>query len=392
MKSEIKIPPMGESITEVSIGVILKESGSQVSADDEIVEIETDKVNQPLYAPQSGVLTLSVKTGETAKIGQSIGWIEQVEGQAIFPVKEAPKEPVKEKAAASEKAQLKEEKKEEKTQNPSIAKTEKQADQARVSRESSLEELKPADKIEKPPLIKKAVPTGAREMRRPLSKIRKVIAQRLVESQQTMAMLTTFNEIDMTQVIALREKYKEPFAKHWNVKLGFMSFFVKAVVSALQAHPDVNSYIDGDEVVHRKYYDIGIAVGSDRGLVVPVVRNCDQLSFAQIEQAIEDYANQVKSGGIAIDSLQGGGFTITNGGVYGSLLSTPIVNPPQCGILGLHKIEKRPIVVDDKIVICPMMYVALSYDHRLLDGREAVLFLTHIKNSIEDPSRLLLDI
>lgn len=386
MKSEIKVPPMGESISEASIGVIIKATGSQVSADDEILEIETDKVNQALYAPQAGIVTLSVKSGDVVKIGQSIGWVEGgAEGSETKPaVEEMPA------------VQPKEEKKETPPPQPKVEEPSKSTTSssqgARISKEEVLSDLKDQKQPEVKPAAKQPVVTGERETRRPLSKIRKVIAQRLVESQQTMAMLTTFNEIDMSQVISLREKYKESFTKQWNVKLGFMSFFVKAVVAGLQAYPEFNSYIDGEDIVHREYYDIGIAVGSERGLVVPVVRNCDQLSFAKIEQAIEGYAKQVKEGKLAIENLQGGGFTITNGGVYGSLLSTPIINPPQCGILGLHKIEKRAVVVDEKIVICPMMYVALSYDHRLLDGREAVLFLSHIKNSIEDPARLLLEI
>lgn len=231
-----------------------------------------------------------------------------------------------------------------------------------------------------------------RETRKKLSKIRKVIAERLVQAQHDAAMLTTFNEADMSQIIELREKYKEPFFKEYGVKLGFMSFFAKAVVSALKAHPDFNSYLDGEDLVHREYYDIGIAVGTDRGLFVPIIRNCDHLTFAEIEKAIEAHAKKAREGTLAVNDLQGGGFTITNGGVYGSLLSTPILNAPQCGILGMHKIQKRPIVVDDEIVIRPMMYLALSYDHRVVDGKEAVTFLVHIKNALEDPARLQLEI
>jgi 2-oxoglutarate dehydrogenase E2 component (dihydrolipoamide succinyltransferase) len=225
-----------------------------------------------------------------------------------------------------------------------------------------------------------------------MSKIRKVIAQRLVEAQRTMAMLTTFNEVDLTQVMQLREKYKESFIKKYGCKLGLMSFFVKAAVSALEAFPDLNSYLDGDEIVHREYYDIGVAVGTDKGVIVPVIRNCEQLSFAEVEQAIENYAKKAREGILVADDLQGGGFTITNGGIYGSLLSTPILLPPQCGILGMHKIEKRPVVIHNEIAIRSMMYLALSYDHRLIDGKEAVSFLVHIKNILEEPARLLLEI
>jgi 2-oxoglutarate dehydrogenase E2 component (dihydrolipoamide succinyltransferase) len=213
-----------------------------------------------------------------------------------------------------------------------------------------------------------------------------------VEAQKTTAMLTTFNEIDLTKVIQVREKYKEDFMKKFGCKLGFMSFFVKAVISGLHTFPDLNSYIEGDEIVHREYYDIGIAVGTDKGVIVPVIRNCDLLSFAEIEKSLEIFAKKAREGTLTADELQGGGFTITNGGVYGSLLSTPILLPPQCGILGMHKIEKRAVVVNDQITVRSMMYAALSYDHRLIDGKEAVSFLVHVKNMLEDPSRFLLDI
>ncbi len=225
-----------------------------------------------------------------------------------------------------------------------------------------------------------------------MSKIRKLIATRLVEVQSTTAMLTTFNEVDLTEVMQLREKYKETFVKAHGARLGFMSFFVKAAVSALKAFPGVNSYIDGEDLVERHFYSIGIAVGGEKGLVVPVVRDCDRLSFGEIEGAISNYAQKVKDGKLSADDLQGGGFTITNGGVYGSLLSTPILNPKQCAILGMHKISKRPVVIDDQIVIRQMMYLALSYDHRIIDGKEAVSFLVHIKNCLEDPRRMLLDL
>ena len=218
------------------------------------------------------------------------------------------------------------------------------------------------------------------ESRRKMSKIRRIIAQRLVEAQQTTAMLTTFNEVDMTEVIALRTKFQESFQKQHGVKLGFMSFFVKACVSALQQFPDINSYIDGDEIVTRNFFDIGVAVGTDRGVIVPVVHGAHRLSFAQVEQSIALHAQNAKTGKLTVDDLQGGCFTITNGGTYGSLLSTPILNPPQSGILGMHKIEKRAVVISDQIVIRPMMYLALSYDHRIVDGKEAVSFLVHVKN------------
>ncbi len=253
----------------------------------------------------------------------------------------------------------------------------------RKTKESFLEELNilqtTAGPLKKEPLPSAASSKAARsETRRPMSKIRKIISSRLVEAQHTAAMLTTFNEVDLSQVIQMREKYKETFAKKNGAKLGFMSFFVKATAAALRVFPVFNSYLDGEDIVHRDYYDIGIAVGTEKGVIVPVLRDCDRLSFAGIEQAIENYAKKAREGTLKADDLQGAGFTITNGGVYGSLLSTPILNPPQCGILGMHKIEKRAVVIDDQIVIRPMMYLALSYDHRLADGKDAVSFLVLI--------------
>lgn len=387
MKVEIKVPAMGESISEATIGVLIKTTGSKVAMDEEILEIETDKVNQVLYAPQSGVLTLVVKPEETVKIGQVIGYVDTETANVEPPVKAEP--------ASTQTKPVVEIK----------AEPVKTTEGARLSKQASVKDLQSKQEIpvkqeslEALPKAFTATPTTRlenqerRETRRRMSKIRKVIAARLVEAQAQSAMLTTFNEVDMTQVMLLRERYKDTFAKEHGVKLGFMSFFVKAVVHALVAVPDINSYIDGDEIVHRDYYDIGIAVGTDKGLVVPVVRDCNLLSFSGIELAIEGFAKKAREGGLTVADLQNGGFTITNGGVYGSLLSTPILNPPQCGILGMHKIQKRPVVVDDQIVIRPMMYLALSYDHRIVDGKEAVSFLVNVKNMLEDPTRLLLDV
>lgn len=368
MKKEIKIPAMGESISEATIGTILKPSGTVVKIDEEILELETDKVNQVLYAPCAGKLSLNVKTGDTVKIGQVIGDIDEASAaKESKPAVEEPKAPPRPKKAP-----------------PKV----EVGEGIRLGKEQFVESLAA-------PIATKEVsqaPMKERETRRKMTKIRKVIASRLVEAQRTTAMLTTFNEIDLTQVVALREKYKESFAKKYQAKLGFMSFFVKAAVSALEIYQDMNSYIDGDDIVHREYYDIGIAVGTERGLIVPVVRDCNELTFADIELEIERFAKRAKEGTLTVDELTGGGFTITNGGTYGSLLSTPILNPPQSGILGMHKIEKRPVVVNDEVVIRPMMYVALSYDHRIVDGKEAVSFLVHMKNVLEDPARLLLDI
>lgn len=382
MKSEIKIPAMGESISTVIIGEIFAPSGTIVKADDEIMELETDKVNQVLYAPQNGKVSLTVKTGDKASIGDVVGYIQPSEKQAEAPAQVAPAVPEMKVEAIPEK----------KIEAPKP----KEGPSMRKTKETFLEELKQPERIIESKAEKTfsqpVVQSSRSETRKPMSKIRKVIANRLVEAQRTTAMLSTFNEIDLSQVIQIREKYKDAFTKKYGAKLGFMSFFVKACTSALQAFPVFNSYLDGEDIVHREYYDIGIAVGTEKGVIVPVVRNCDQLSFAGIELAIENYAKKAKDGNLKADDLQGAGFTITNGGVYGSLLSTPILTPPQCGILGMHKIEKRPVAIDDQVVIRPMMYVALSYDHRLADGKDAVSFLVYLKNMLEDPSRMLIDI
>lgn len=379
MKKEIIVPSLGESISEATIGQLFASSGSIVKMDGEILELETDKVNQVLYAPLGGKIELSIKSGDTVKIGQVIGSIEE-----ILAGKEEKKEvkAVETTSSPSAPSPLPEMKVK---PTPPVSKGES----LRYTKESFLNELdaplvSPTESI---PLLR-----GERETSRPMSRIRKVISQRLVEAQQTMAMLTTFNEVDMTSVMELREKYKEIFLKKYGAKLGFMSFFVKAVTSALKAFPEVNSYIDGENIVQRNYVDIGVAVGTDKGVIVPVVRNCDNITFAGIEKEIEGYAKKAREGKLAVADLQGGGFTITNGGVYGSLLSTPIMIPPQCAILGMHKIEKRPVVIQDQIVIRSMMYLALSYDHRLIDGKEAVSFLVHVKNMLEDPARLALEI
>ena len=342
MKKEIKIPNLGESIAEVTIGSILKPSGSKVMQDDELIEIETDKLNQVLYAPDQGVVTFSVKQGDKAKIGDVIGSIEVM--QVEKPAAPAP------------------------------------ALQKKMEFVSELEQ----------PIVKER-PSSA-DVRKPLSTLKKAMAKRLLEASHTTAMLTTFNEVDMSEVIKLKEQYKEAFLARYKTKLGFMSFFVKAASSALQAYPEVNSYLDREDQVFRSSIDIGVAVASEKGLIVPVIRNADSLSFAEIEQKIDDFALRAKEGKLSLDELKGGSFTITNGGLFGSMLSTPILNPPQCAILGMHKITKRAVVVDDQIVIRPMMYLALSYDHQVLDGKQAVTFLVHIKNMIEDPHRLELGI
>jgi len=374
MKVEIKIPSVGESITEVTIAQILKESGSYVRQDEEILEIETDKVNQMVYAPADGALTLSVKPDDTVKVGASIG---SIETDAEKPQGESPK---KEESAS-------------KQETPSAPPT----DGARKSEESYVQELTPQKKEEAPapePIQKEAAPSkeGRGERRERMTKLRKIIATKLVEVKNQTALLTTFNEVDMSNVMRVRKDVQDKFTKKHGVKLGFMSFFVKATVSALQKYPLINARIDGEEVVYRDYCDVGIAVGTEKGLMVPVLRNAEKMTYAEIEQKIKEYSGKARSGKISPDDLQGGTFTISNGGVYGSMLSTPILNPPQSGILGMHNILERPVAIEGKVEIRPMMYLALSYDHRIVDGKESIEFLVHIKKALEDPTKALLDI
>jgi 2-oxoglutarate dehydrogenase E2 component (dihydrolipoamide succinyltransferase) len=377
MRVDIKIPQMGESVIEATIGQILKPTGSQVKADEEIVEIETDKVNQVLSAPAAGQVQFSVKTGDVVKIGQVIGFVETT-GAGAAEEKAAPPQP---KKAPEEKPKVK--------QPPSGSPARKSVDEA-------LQEISQPKEAIAPPRVaapkEEAPRTIGRVTRKKMTKLRRVIAERLVAVKNQTALLTTFNELDMSAVISVREKEKENFQKKFGVKLGFMSFFVKAVVAALQEFPDINASIDKDEVVYHHYFDIGIAVSTEKGLMVPVIRNADQLSYAEIEKSLKDFAEKARAGTISIDEMQGGTFTITNGGTFGSLLSTPILNPPQSGILGMHNIVKRPIAIDDQVVIRPMMYLALSYDHRIVDGKESIQFLVHIKKNLEDPARLLLEL
>jgi 2-oxoglutarate dehydrogenase E2 component (dihydrolipoamide succinyltransferase) len=364
VKIEIKVPAMGESVSEATVSRIIQPSESIVQRDQEILEIETDKVNQVLYSPQAGKLELTVSVGQIIKIGQTIGFVDT----AIQPPIVAPLLPVS-KLLVPE---------------PIIADY-----SARVTVSDTIATLRnnsPSRSIE--PSQNALAPTN----RRRISSLRRTIAQRLVEVKNTTAMLTTFNEVDMSQIIEIRTKEKEDFQVRYGVKLGFMSFFVKAVVSALKAFPDVHAYIEGDDIVQFPNYDVGVAVSTEKGLIVPVIRQCDTATFGNIEKQIELYASKARGGTISVDDLRGGSFTITNGGVFGSLFSTPILNPPQSAILGMHSILKRPIAVNDQIAICPMMYLALSYDHRIIDGREAVQFLIHIKQNLEDPSRLLLEL
>jgi 2-oxoglutarate dehydrogenase E2 component (dihydrolipoamide succinyltransferase) len=357
MAMEIKVPAMGESITEATIGRILKPSGSFVKTEEEMLELETDKVNQVLYASQEGVVQWNIQEGDTVKIGQVLGSIGEgvAQEEKPAPKKVAPQKPFQEASV-------------------------------RISKEEFLKE----PSLPPPPIVPSIIDEEVTRKRMP--KIRQVIAKRLVEVQQTTAMLTTFNEVDLTEVQRIRQENKESFLKKHGVKLGLMSFFVKASCSALKAFPDVNSRIEGDEIVTPHHAAISIAVSTDRGLVVPVLKKAEMLNFAQIEKAIIDFAVRAKEGRLAVEEFQGGSFTITNGGIFGSLLSTPIINSPQSAILGMHTISPRAMVIGDKIEARPMMYLALSYDHRIIDGKEAVSFLVHIKKVLEDPSTLLLSL
>ncbi|MBS0649650.1 MAG: dihydrolipoyllysine-residue succinyltransferase [Verrucomicrobia bacterium] len=380
MKVEIKIPTMGESVSEAIVSNIIKPTGSMVKTDEEIIELETDKVNQVLYAPQAGQLTLTVKAEDRVTIGQVIGYVDtSVQAAAPAPSAPAPAAPTPAASQAAAPQAM--------PQPAQDSARKMMPDFAKEAKEGPKEAPKPAPQTAKQPAASDASAT-----RKKMTGLRKVIAQRLVEAKNQTAMLTTFNEIDMSTVMEIRNREKDTFIKKHGVKLGFMSFFVKGVVAGLKAIPEINAAIDGDEIIQYNTYDVGVAVSTERGLMVPVVRNCDTLTFSGIESALEKYAKKAREGSISVDDLRGGSFTITNGGVFGSLLSTPILNPPQSAILGMHSIVKRPVVVDDQIVIRPMMYVALSYDHRIVDGKEAVLFLVNLKQMLEDPARLLLDL
>lgn len=377
MKVEIKIPSVGESITEATVSSLLKEKGSIVREGEEILELETEKVNQVVYAPASGQLDLKVKVDDVVKIGQVIGSVDTDKA-------------AKAEAALSKKEEMPPPKKE-KAELPTPKKEEKGG--LRIKEEEYVKEvLKKEETPKEKPAPKKETVISGKQRRERMSKLRKVIGQRLLQAKNETAMLTTFNEVDLTKVIEIRKREQENFQKKHGTKLGFMSFFVKASVMALQAFPDVNAFIDGEEIVYCDYYDIGIAVSTDKGLMVPVIKNCDTLSFAEVEKQLQTFADQARKGIISVDALKGGTFTITNAGVYGSLLSTPILNPPQSAILGMHAIQERPVAINGKVEIRSMMYLALSYDHRIIDGKEAVSFLVHIKKNLEDPTRFLLDL
>ena len=413
MATDIKVPTLGESVTEATVAKWLKRVGDTVAADEPLVELETDKVNVEVNAPSAGTLTEIVAAdGANVEVGALLGRIEANGAKAAAPAaKPAPKAEAKPAPAPATKAApaAKPEPKApagERPQSPAVRKlvAESGVDTSRVegtgkdgrlTKGDVLSEIsKPTPAVPTPaPAARPAQPAAGRtEERVRMTRLRRRIAERLKEAQNTAAMLTTFNEVDMTAVLEARAKYGEAFEKRHGVRLGFMSFFVKASVAALHQIPAVNAEIDGEDLIYRSYCDIGVAVGTEQGLVVPVLRDAQDMSFAAIEKKVAELGKRARDGKLTIEELTGGTFTITNGGVYGSLLSTPILNPPQSGILGMHKIEKRPVVVEgDRIVARPMMYVALSYDHRIVDGREAVTFLVAVKNAIEDPQRLLFE-
>ena len=413
---DITVPEVGESIYEAIIGTWHKKDGDKVNKDDLLLELETDKINLEIHAEESGILSIKAKEGETVEIGSVIGTLTPSEGQDEEKPEEKkeaePKAEPKEQEKTTEQAEAKQppaEKTEEKSPtSPSArqAARERVVDLATVKgqgpggriRGEDVPEKKQESAPEQPaaesPAPKPAAPAqdGDRTRREPMTPIRKRIAERLLQARQQTAMLTTFNEADMSRVIELRHKQQEHFQSRHGVKLGFMSFFVKACVAALKEYPLVNARIDRDSIVYHDFYDIGVAVATERGLVVPVLRDADQMHFADIEKGIADFAERARNNKLALQDLQGGTFTISNGGVYGSMLSTPILNPPQSAVLGMHNIQDRAVVKDGEIVIRPMMYLALSYDHRIIDGREAVSFLKLIKDYIEAPEELLLEL
>jgi 2-oxoglutarate dehydrogenase E2 component (dihydrolipoamide succinyltransferase) len=401
MPTEIKVPTLGESITEATVSKWLKQPGDQVAADEPIAELETDKVTLEVPAPAAGTLAeILAAEGANVPVGAVLGTI--ADGAAAHP------HPPIARAMGPPLSRIAGEGVERSETGEGIAAALERSGPAvrKLIEETGLEAPRiaptgPGGRISKADVIAARAQSPAppaptpsvdqREVRVRMSRLRRRIAERLKAAQNTAAMLTTFNEIDMSQTIALRERHRDGFEKKHGVRLGFMSIFVKAAIVALKELPAVNAEIDGDDIVYKNHYDIGVAVGIEQGLVVPVVRDADRMSFAEIEKAIADYGRKAREGKLTIEELSGGTFTISNGGIYGSLMSTPILNPPQSGILGMHKIERRPVAVDDKIEIRPMMYVALSYDHRIVDGREAVRFLVRIKECVEDPSRILFD-
>jgi 2-oxoglutarate dehydrogenase E2 component (dihydrolipoamide succinyltransferase) len=389
MAKDLVVPTLGESVTEATVSKWLKQVGDSVKADEPVVELETDKVSVAVPSPEEGVLSeIKIQEGTTVNVGAVLGSI----GTASVSKKESFKapEPVKPKTIevpTSKKEIL----------SPAVKRIieEKRIDISTISGSGRDGRILKGDLLESmglPSVASSARATKGDEERVKMTRLRATIAKRLKEAQNNAAMLTTFNEIDMSRIIEMRAEYKEGFQKKYGVKLGFMSFFVRSCVEALKAFPIINAEIQQDEIVYKNYYNIGVAVGTEKGLVVPVVRDADALSFADIEKQIIALGEKAKTGQLSIEELQGGTFTITNGGIYGSMLSTPILNPPQSGVLGMHNIVQRAVVVEDKIEVRPIMYLALSYDHRIIDGKDAVSFLVRVKEYLEDPRRLFLNL
>jgi 2-oxoglutarate dehydrogenase E2 component (dihydrolipoamide succinyltransferase) len=415
MTTQIVVPPMGESVSEATVAKWLKKVGDPVKQDEPLVELETDKVTLEVNAASAGVISeIKVQTGGNVGVGAVLGLIQEggaaVSSPSASTTSSAPAKPAANASSAPAKqatasatapAVMPAARKqaEDRGMNPyEISGTGKGG---RVTKEDVINQASTpapaAAKAAPAPAARPAQPAGPRaraneEERVRMTRLRQRIAERLKEAQNTAAMLTTFNEVDMTHVMALRSQHKDAFEKKFGTKLGFMSFFVKACIQGLKELPSVNAEIEGDDLVYKNYYDIGVAVGTAQGLVVPVVRDADKLNFADIEKTIGDLGKRARDGKLAVADLTGGTFTITNGGIYGSLMSTPILNPPQSGILGMHAIKERAVVIDGKIEVRPMMYLALSYDHRVIDGREAVTFLVRVKECLEAPERLLLGV
>jgi len=417
MKLEIKVPSVGESVTEATLAQWYKKDGDMVRKDEPMFVLETDKVTLEIEAEADGVLKISVQEGETVAIGTVVGTIDTEAAPKIVeeppppevpePVPAAPPppseppaaEPPKEIPLAAEPILAPSVRRLAAENNIDVSRITGTGPGGRVTKgdvilylEQAAVAAPPQPVPEPAPLREIAPPPEEGITRKTMSRIRQRIATRLLEAKQNTAMLTTFNEIDMARVKEIRAHYQDTFQKKYGVRLGFMSFFIKACVEALMEFPELNGSIEGKDIVYHDYYHIGVAIGGERGLVVPVIRHADKLSFAQLEQAIIDYVNKIQENKLELADLEGGTFTITNGGVFGSLLSTPILNMPQSGILGMHKIEDRPMVLDGKVVVRPMMYVALTYDHRIVDGRQAVTFLVRIKEFIEDPERIMMEV
>ena len=391
MAKDLLVPTLGESVTEATVSKWLKEVGDSVKADEPVVELETDKVSVSVPSPETGILSeIKIQAGTTVNVGTVLGSIGAGSAGAIKKETVKVSQPVKPKiveAPISKKEIL----------SPAVKRIveEKRIDISTISGSGRDGRILKGDLLESmglPSSPSSASLTKGDEERVKMTRLRLTIAKRLKEAQDNAAMLTTFNEIDMSRIIEMRAEYKEGFQKRYGVKLGFMSFFVRSCVEALKAFPIINAEIQQDEIVYKNYYNIGVAVGTEKGLVVPVVRDADELSFADIEKQIIALGEKAKTGQLSIEELQGGTFTITNGGIYGSMLSTPILNPPQSGVLGMHNIVQRAVVVDGKVEVRPIMYLALSYDHRIIDGKDAVSFLVRVKEYLEDPRRLFLNL